>query len=313
MTTFVNYLGSSVGASLIVAAGAVCIGALPTMAQSSFEAQFDGISKRLKSVWDEEVVAAARMAYPEIDVNLMRQVSFEIPDDACDINVSIDPNAKRFVVPISHNYYIFTLMYAQTSLAYLKFGSDFSSADETVSQTRQAMNPQMSTYYELCNGERGEGLQVRAPMMEILGSPEAYLDLQEEMNSLPGIRGDADEIAGLPIFFVTLHEYGHVHLGHVSAIPSPEEEFEADMFAANVLARAELPIVFGTYGLILYDSISLRRDRRELNCRLQELARMSREERPVQSEFWVAGEERRRLERLTAALETSFETECTQR
>ncbi|MEP0503614.1 MAG: hypothetical protein ABJD13_03905 [Paracoccaceae bacterium] len=277
--------------------------------KTALEIEFDRTFSVLKPVWDDDIVAAALGVYPDIDVELMRSMDFVKSQNPCQLRITIDPQAQSFIVPVSLNYFTFSLMNVQPSYLFLMGVSEFSDVDAVFATTRNDVGEQVRQFYkQACIRRDRSGFQIINPSSNFV-SNSRYAEILGDLNQDTSAREKADEIAGLAILFVLLHEYGHVHLDHDTDTYSDQLENDADNFAATIFQEAGLPAYFGVYGLMLYEGLVLNRNRDFLNCRMASLA--ERQVTAPSASFFVQNNgSQQRLEMLRGSIIRQISASC---
>ncbi|AXS41857.1 hypothetical protein D1F64_19895 [Breoghania sp. L-A4] len=236
-----------------------------------FMTMFGDFAPRLKSVWDDEIVASARLAISDVDAGHMRRMEFYFPKDPCAYEISIYPGKERFDVPLSHNYVAFSFSYILPMFLYLVGEPEFDDASRVIDYVMRRMHGQIRDFQAACL-DRASSFSLVSPAAELFGSQHKYTAAMVRLSSQPGTMHLANEIAGLPIIFVMLHEYAHAYFGHHNKDFSPAQETEADQFAARIFEQARLPAMFGALGILVFQADAHQKsNERALSCRLAAL------------------------------------------
>ena len=264
--------GALMGALLTISFP-TAIAAQPASASAELDAMIDAIHERLVSVWENEVKAAIDLV-PEYRGRARGVGLVEPPRTAARRNCPEVPRlrANPSRIEYTREIILYHLMIEQANLLYFTGVID---------------DPAELDRY-LTEVLLDEGFKARALCRDNLLDPKPYPDRFPTIASHLGwtetrytsvisdlrrrYRLLADYSSAFPIFFVLLHEFGHIQNGDGPGSFNLEKEMAADRVAIRVMHANKVPSTFGA-GHLLFFSDEAGRVSRESACRIEALAK----------------------------------------
>lgn len=237
--------------------------------EAAFLAYLSGVEARLQSVYRQELVSAVELASGErFDVAL-------VFDDQCNLQPIFEPRSTPPEIRLDRRAFVALSSYvSQVTLFYILGVEEFRSPASVELYVRETIQPFVASLRDRCGGT----VQSPATLQEIVGlsfvySPifagRPYDRIRHDAEARPQAAYTAEIVAGLPLFFVVLHELGHasLHTGEVEDFRLAE--FEADAWAADVFSASGTPM---TLGLPILQAFANDRQSEDIRCRIATLA-----------------------------------------
>jgi hypothetical protein len=246
MTALLRVIAASVILAAHVAAAAAQPDALGRNLASgaTLRAHMEHMMRELPAVWRENLLPAIEQTFD--DPTRAREVgrwTLEASRDFCRLTPRII--SDRRVIEIGASFILLSAFHAQAIVFHLLDIPAFSDPAKIVEYTETEIGRSFRTLREASDTGQDCGM-VRLDNRNIATyfgmSEQDYLALQRRLYADAAARSLGDHIGGLGVFFVVLHEAGHVWFEDGNS-PGyrPGEERRADGFAIDVLRRSDMP------------------------------------------------------------------------
>jgi hypothetical protein len=241
------------------------------MSIEQFHDHIDCLTRGIGIVWEEDVRKAVGITpgVPAIPADLRLEV---VKD--CALIPYYDPRDKLVAWPHSLTYY--TLYFQQALAVYIMDLAGTLAPDGIVDFFEQKMQAKLVAHRRGCAGsDMQESGRIPDQLPSVIDgrfTRAEYEALRLSVANSPTRDELQAYLAVGPMLFVLLHEAGHAVLHPTGTNHSLDDEMDADLYAAAVFRRSELPV---TIGLGLHQMIYQNSDHgREagLDCRMSQLA-----------------------------------------